>query len=143
MQLLLITLILIQAISNLTKQPWTWDPWTWDPFSWFGSFFMLFTLITVVFIIVFVVIVIVIIYFVYRASKAKHLDIISTKSTFDLTSLSKRTRKVLREQLPRKCPECDAPLKYSEVKWTGPHQAACPYCGHTVTLELVETTVYE
>ncbi|MFX1561767.1 MAG: hypothetical protein ACFFDP_00475 [Promethearchaeota archaeon] len=124
-------------------QPTTWDPWTWDPFSWFGSFFTWIMLITVLFIVVFLIIVFVIIYFACRVSKAKRLDTISTKSTFDLTSLPRRTRKVLREQLPRECPECDAPLKYAEVKWTGPHQAECPYCGHSVTLELIETTVYE
>lgn len=138
MQLLLSLFTLIQVISNLN-----WQPWTWDPFTWFDSFFVTFTLITVVIFIVFIVVFVVIFYIICRASRSRRLDTISTRSTFDVTTLPRRTRKVLREQLPRVCPECDAPLKYNEVKWTGPRQAECPYCGHVVTLELVETTIYE
>lgn len=138
MRLLLIPFALIQVILN-----WSWQPWPWDPFGMFDSFFLTFILFAVVSFIIFIVVFVVIIYFTCRVSRARHLDRISTRSTFDVTTLPRRKRKVLREQLPRLCLECDAPLKYNEVKWTGPHQAECPYCGHTVTLELVETTIYD
>jgi len=77
-------------------------------------------------------------YVICRATKARELDSISEQSTFDLTTLPRRRRKILREILPRECPECGASLKYNEVRWTGPHQAECPYCGHTVELQIVE-----
>ncbi|MFX1565033.1 MAG: hypothetical protein ACFFCH_03480 [Promethearchaeota archaeon] len=44
-------------------------------------------------------------------------------------------KQLIRESLPAECPTCDAPLKYNEVKWTGPRQAECPYCGTAVELE--------
>jgi hypothetical protein len=33
------------------------------------------------------------------------------------------------ELLPSACPKCGAPVRGSEVKWTGPQSADCPYCG--------------
>ena len=33
------------------------------------------------------------------------------------------------ELLPRTCPSCGGPIRGSEVKWTGPQSADCPYCG--------------
>jgi hypothetical protein len=53
---------------------------------------------------------------------------------------SQRERRVIRESLPAECPECDAPLRYNEVKWVGPRRAECPYCGNTVDLEEREIT---
>jgi hypothetical protein len=31
--------------------------------------------------------------------------------------------------LPQVCPNCNGPIRGSEVKWTGPQTADCPYCG--------------
>jgi len=31
--------------------------------------------------------------------------------------------------LPQVCPNCNAPIRGHEVKWTGPQSANCPYCG--------------
>lgn len=31
--------------------------------------------------------------------------------------------------LPPMCPNCNGPIRGSEVKWTGPQTADCPYCG--------------
>jgi len=31
--------------------------------------------------------------------------------------------------LPANCPNCNAPVRGQEVKWTGPQSADCPYCG--------------
>jgi len=33
------------------------------------------------------------------------------------------------ELLPTNCPRCGAPTRGSEVKWTGPQSADCPFCG--------------
>lgn len=33
------------------------------------------------------------------------------------------------ELLPATCPNCGAPVRPNEVKWTSPHSAACSYCG--------------
>ena len=100
----------------------------------------------IIFAIVFVFIVIMIIFTTYRACRAsqnRRLDQIAATSTYDVTRLPQPTRKIMREVLPRECDECGAPLKYSQVKWTGPRRAECPFCGHAVELELVETTIEE
>lgn len=31
--------------------------------------------------------------------------------------------------LPQVCPNCNAPVRGHEVKWTGPQSANCAYCG--------------
>jgi hypothetical protein len=33
------------------------------------------------------------------------------------------------ELLPSNCPKCGGPTDGSNVKWTGPQSANCPYCG--------------
>ena len=33
------------------------------------------------------------------------------------------------ELLPQVCPNCKAPIRGHEVKWTGTQSADCPYCG--------------
>jgi hypothetical protein len=33
------------------------------------------------------------------------------------------------ELLPSACPNCGAPIRGHDVKWTGPQSADCPYCG--------------
>jgi hypothetical protein len=33
------------------------------------------------------------------------------------------------ELLPQVCPNCNAPIRGHEVKWTGPQSANCSYCG--------------
>ncbi len=33
------------------------------------------------------------------------------------------------ELLPQVCPNCNAPIRGYEVKWTGTQSANCPYCG--------------
>ncbi len=33
------------------------------------------------------------------------------------------------ELLPQVCPNCNAPIRGHEVKWTGLQSANCPYCG--------------
>jgi hypothetical protein len=33
------------------------------------------------------------------------------------------------ELLPQVCPNCNAPIRGHEVKWTGAQSANCPYCG--------------
>ncbi len=82
-------------------------------------------------------------YAICKASKNRGLDTISMKSTFNVTELPRQRRKVLREQLPKYCENCGGSLKYNNVIWTGPRQAECPYCGHPVYLEIVESTVTE
>jgi DNA-directed RNA polymerase subunit RPC12/RpoP len=34
--------------------------------------------------------------------------------------------------LPANCPRCGAPVRSSEVKWTGTHSAICSYCGSNI-----------
>jgi hypothetical protein len=38
------------------------------------------------------------------------------------------------EQLPHVCPNCNAPIRGKEVKWTGPQSADCPYCGSNLPM---------
>ena len=33
------------------------------------------------------------------------------------------------ELLPQVCPNCNAPIRGHEVRWTGTQSADCPYCG--------------
>lgn len=74
---------------------------------------------------------------------AKILGTISTESNYDITALPRKTRKLLREQLPTNCPNCDGGLIYGTVRWVGPRTAECPYCGNPVLLETVEITLDE
>ena len=39
------------------------------------------------------------------------------------------------ELLPAECPKCGAPARGSEVKWTGPQSADCPYCGANLPMQ--------
>jgi len=34
--------------------------------------------------------------------------------------------------LPNTCPQCGAPVRSGEVRWTGAHSAACSYCGSNI-----------
>jgi hypothetical protein len=38
-------------------------------------------------------------------------------------------------RLPSECPKCSAPVRGSEVQWTGPQSADCPYCGANLPLK--------
>jgi hypothetical protein len=39
------------------------------------------------------------------------------------------------EWLPSTCPKCGAPTRGSEVRWSGPSSAECPYCGTNLPLK--------
>jgi len=39
------------------------------------------------------------------------------------------------EWLPIYCPQCGAPTRAAEVRWTGDASAACPYCGSNLPLK--------
>jgi hypothetical protein len=41
------------------------------------------------------------------------------------------------ELLPQVCPSCNGPIRGSEVKWTGPQTADCPYCGTNLPMTKV------
>ncbi len=81
---------------------------------------------------------IIIVCLVFARRSAKALGTISTDSAYDITALPRKTRKLLREQLPTNCPNCDGGLTYGTVRWVGPRTAECPYCGNPVLLETVE-----
>ena len=77
----------------------------------------------------------------FARRNAKALGTISTDSAYDITVLPRKTRKLLREQLPTNCPNCDGSLTYGTVRWVGPRTAECPYCGNPVLLETVEIDI--
>ncbi len=87
--------------------------------------------------------VIIIVCLVFARKSAKALGTISTESNYDITVLPRKTRKLLREQLPTNCPNCDGTLTYGTVRWVGPRTAECPYCGNSVLLETVEIDLDE
>ncbi|MDO8124140.1 MAG: hypothetical protein Q6364_07140 [Candidatus Hermodarchaeota archaeon] len=109
-----------------------------DPFfDWIFGFLGIFWIIFIVFFAFFFIMIIVV---GYRACKASQ----TTRRMFDASKVPvarTTTRHLMRETLPTECPECDAPLKYNEVKWVGPRRAECPYCGNVV--ELQEEEVFE
>ena len=37
--------------------------------------------------------------------------------------------------LPATCSKCGGPISPYEVKWTGAHSAACPYCGSNLKMK--------
>ena len=39
------------------------------------------------------------------------------------------------EWLPISCPKCGGPTRGSEVRWTGPTSADCPFCGTNLPLK--------
>jgi hypothetical protein len=39
------------------------------------------------------------------------------------------------ELLPAVCPNCSAPIRAHEIKWTGPQSANCPYCGSNLPMQ--------
>jgi hypothetical protein len=39
------------------------------------------------------------------------------------------------ELLPAVCPNCSAPIRTHEIKWTGPQSANCPYCGSNLPMQ--------
>jgi hypothetical protein len=51
------------------------------------------------------------------------------------TTAAPETREHRFELLPSVCPKCSAPIRGSEVKWTGPQSADCPYCGANLPME--------
>ncbi|MFX0168244.1 MAG: hypothetical protein ACFE89_02705 [Candidatus Hodarchaeota archaeon] len=95
-------------------------------------------LIFVLFIVIFVGVFVFIIYMVCKSmrSAARSMDAVKIPEP----ETPRRERHLIRESLPEECPECDAPLKYNEVKWVGPRRAECPYCGNVVDLEDREFT---
>lgn len=110
-----------------------------DPlFDWlFFGFFGFFWIFIIVFIVIWAVIMVIVFNRVCKASRA-------SRRMYDASKIPvsrSRTRHLVRETLPTECPECDAPIKYDEVKWVGPRRAECPYCGNVV--ELQEEEVFE
>jgi len=96
-------------------------------FGAFGLFFIFFIAIFVgIFIFAF--------YMICKSMRSAALTI-DVPQSIPVTTHSRSERQLLRESLPAECPKCDAPLKYNEVRWTGPRQAECPYCGTVVELE--------
>lgn len=95
-------------------------------------------LIFVLFIVIFVGIFVFAFYMICKSmrSTAKSMDAIKLPQT----PPTHHSRTLIRESLPEECPNCDAPLRYDEVKWVGPRRAECPYCGQTVDLEEREFT---
>lgn len=99
--------------------------------DFFDLFFGFFGLFFIAFFVIFFVVFALIIYGVCKAVRAQ-------RQVFDkvtIPQMPRGERRVIRESLPIECPECDAPLKYDEVKWVGPRRAECPYCGNVVALE--------
>lgn len=96
----------------------------------FGAFGLFF----VFFIAIFVGIFVFAFYMICKSMRAasKQMDMVQSVEVDDI---SREDRQLIRESLPASCPHCDAPLKYNEVRWTGPRQAECPYCGTAVELE--------
>lgn len=96
----------------------------------FGAFGLIFILFIAIFVGVFIFA----FYMICKSMRAatKGMDI---PKSVHFERHSQSERQLIRESLPPVCPECDAPLRYNEVKWTGPRQAECPYCGHVVELE--------
>ncbi len=37
-------------------------------------------------------------------------------------------------RLPTECPKCGAPIRGTDVSWSGPESADCPYCGANLPL---------
>ncbi len=96
----------------------------------FGAFGLIF----VVFIAIFVGIFIFAFYMICKSMRAAARDI-DMPEPVHIDQEPGHERQLIRESLPAECPNCDAPLKYNEVIWTGPRQAECPYCGTVVELE--------
>jgi hypothetical protein len=90
-----------------------------------------------VFVIIWVVMMVIVFRRICKAQRASQMMYDASKIPVSRT----RTRHFVRETLPTECPECDAPIKYDEVKWVGPRRAECPYCGNVV--ELHEEEVFE
>ncbi|MFW9831125.1 MAG: hypothetical protein ACFFD8_05075 [Candidatus Thorarchaeota archaeon] len=111
-----------------------------DFIDWFlNLIFSAFGLIFVLFIAIFVGIFIFAFYMICKSMRSAVKDIDTVRS-IPISEPTHYERQLLRESLPPECPHCDAPLKYNEVKWVGPHRAECPYCGKVVELELREVT---
>jgi hypothetical protein len=96
----------------------------------FGAFGLFF----VFFIAIFVGIFVFAFYMICKSMRAASRGI-EMPEPVSVDSDSEHDRQLIRESLPASCPRCDAPLKYNEVRWTGPRQAECPYCGEVVELE--------
>ncbi len=96
----------------------------------FGAFGLIFVLFIAIFVGIFIFAFYMICKSMRSASKAMEVE----ERVFTPIG-PEHDRQLIRESLPPQCPECDAPLKYNEVRWTGPRQAECPYCGTAVELE--------
>ena len=96
----------------------------------FGAFGLVFILFIAIFVGVFIFA----FYMICRSMRAATKEI-DMPETVHFSSQQRQDRQLIRESLPVECPRCDAPLKYNEVRWTGPRQAECPYCGEVVELE--------
>ncbi len=109
-----------------------------DPFfDLFFGFFGFFWIFIIVFIVIWVVIMVIVFNRICKAQRASQRMYDASKIPITRT----QKRHYVRETLPTECPECDAPIKYNEVKWVGPRRAECPYCGNV--LELQEEEVFE
>jgi len=109
-----------------------------DPFfNWLFGFLGFFWIIIIVFIVIWAVIMVIVFNRICKAQRASQRMYDASK----IPVMRTQTRHYVRESLPTECPECDAPIKYNEVKWVGPRRAECPYCGNV--LELQEEEVYE
>ncbi len=40
------------------------------------------------------------------------------------------------DSIPEKCPSCGAPLTISDLVWSGPLTAECPYCGYVIKVKV-------
>ena len=111
-----------------------------DPFDFFfNMIFGAFGLFFILFIVIFVSIFIFVFYIICKSMRRSAQSL--SPASIPATVNSHHERRFVRESLPAECPECNAPLKYNEVKWVGPRRAECPYCGNVVDLE--ETVVTE
>jgi hypothetical protein len=109
-----------------------------DPFIDF-LLFGVFGMVGLIFVAFFVIFIAIIVAVAWNACKATR----SQSRLYDATKVPvsrPHSRQYIRETLPIECPECDAPLKYNEVKWVGPRRAECPYCGNVVELQEQEVT---
>ncbi len=100
----------------------------YDPFS---GFYMSFALIPIIFFVVFAIIAITI-FKMFAPSGSTIIEPVSQviqNATSTIATPSQKEAVVL-DSIPDVCPNCGAHISISEVNWTGPLTAECPYCGY-------------
>jgi len=63
-------------------------------------------------------------------------DVIENIATVAATSGTSQKEAVVLDSIPDVCPNCGAHISISDVKWTGPLTAECPYCGYTFKVKV-------